>query len=102
MSAERRYSLRRLRAGDYLLPGNDGQTLWRIASYQDGPSHGLDWPRDRTLWGAWKYTGRIDWQQDMTADRFAELLDWNDWEPWDTGHETRREAIAGAIKESDR
>jgi hypothetical protein len=32
---ERRFQMTRLRAGDYLLPDNDGRTLWRIARYEE-------------------------------------------------------------------
>jgi hypothetical protein len=50
-SVERRYALRKIAAGDYLLLSNDRQTLWRLNRYQDGPSYGLeDMPRDRWFW----------------------------------------------------
>jgi hypothetical protein len=96
--AERRYSLTKLGPGDYLLPSNDGETLWRIATYTDGPSFGLDdWPRDRTFWGAWRYDGRMRWREGV--DDPEALLDCNDWSgPVDTYLATRREAIAGALK----
>lgn len=101
IATERKHSLTRIAKGDYLLPSNDGKTLWRITTYEDGPSHGLDdWPRDRTFWGAWRYIGRIDWHGDMGLDAWEELAgDWNDWSgPWDSYLETRREAIESALK----
>jgi hypothetical protein len=51
----RRHALRRLGPGDYLLVSNDGRGLYRIRRYVDGPSGGLDWPRDRKFWGADKW-----------------------------------------------
>jgi len=70
---QRKYQLRRLRKGDYLLPGNDGKTLWRIHRYMDGPSSGLDIPRDRYFWclDRWKlgindFAWTIEHQDDMT------------------------------------
>ena len=34
-TAERKYALIKILAGDYLLPGNDAHTLWRIRRYQE-------------------------------------------------------------------
>jgi len=46
MTTARKYVMTRIDKGDYLLPSNDGETLWRIRQYMDGPSWGLlDWPR---------------------------------------------------------
>jgi hypothetical protein len=37
MAVERKYAMVRLGAGDYLLPSNDAQTMWRISKYwEDG------------------------------------------------------------------
>ena len=53
----RRFALRRLRAGDWLLLSNDGRILWRFVRSMDGPSGGLDWARDRYFWEVWSYRG---------------------------------------------
>lgn len=94
----RSYRMIRLGKGDYLLPSNDAQTLWRVATYEDGPSHGVeDWPRDVRLWGLWKWDGGMP-----TVDQVAAALDealWSDrWEFWEGGYETRKAAIEGALK----
>lgn len=48
---ERFYALSKIAAGDWLMPSNDAQTLWRFTRYTDGPSLGLmDWPTDRDVW----------------------------------------------------
>ena len=86
---ERKYVLTKVAAGDYLLPSNDGQTIFRLRRYEDGPSHGLeDWPRDREFWGVWKWTGLVtrygpapdpdqwDWEfQEGLMDKRGEAID---------------------------
>lgn len=94
----RTHRMIRLGKGDYLLPSNDAQTLWRIATYEDGPSHGVvDWPKDITLWGIWKWDGGMP-----TVDQVAAALDeglWTDrWEFWEGGYRKRSDAIEGALK----
>jgi hypothetical protein len=88
---ERKYHLTRVRAGDYLLPSNDGLTIWRIQKYEDGPSHGLDWPQDKMLWGIWRW---------RYTDPEKYVLDTEDHDAWSLcadGYSTRKEAIDGAI-----
>lgn len=92
---ERKYVLTRIAKGDYLLPSNDGRTLWRLRIYEDGPTHGLeDWPRDRTFWGLWKLTSHFDGTLDPDT-----LDDWGRWEPWDEYLPTRAAAIKSALRE---
>lgn len=91
MASERKYALSRVAAGDYLLPSNDGRTIWRIARYMDGPSGGLEIPRDRDFWGVWK------WHQSIGVGTYVDVEDWNRWEACDLGYMTRAEAINAAI-----
>jgi hypothetical protein len=93
---ERKYALTRVATGDYLLPSNDLRTLWRIRSYVDGPSFGLDdWPRDKTLWQVGRWTGDTD--QGSFIDT---SLDDHRWEGVADGFATRREAIDYALSKS--
>jgi hypothetical protein len=95
VSSERKYVMTRVGRGDYLLPGNDGTTLWRLRTYEDGPSHGLDWPRDLTFWGIWK------WDRSLVADSDLDTVDPGDWDRWEHvegQYESRREAIDAALK----
>jgi hypothetical protein len=90
----RKYALTRVATGDYIFPSNDGKTIWRVAKYEDGPSHGLDeMPRDRELWGLWKWREPIGLQSP-----YVDTGDWNRWEFWEGWHETRQEAIDAALK----
>lgn len=59
---ERQFALIKLSKGDYLLPGNDAKTLYRLHSYIDGPSGGLDpeqFPTDQTYWVVRKWHREI-------------------------------------------
>lgn len=97
---ERTYQMTRLSAGDYLLPANDGKTLWRVAKYSDGPSHGLDWPSDREVWGAWRLQGTADDLQRAIdlGDESAEYLGSDLWGLEVSLCETREQAIQGALE----
>lgn len=81
--------------GDYLLPSNDGATLWRIYSYTDGPSCGLDpevFPMDFTAWALRRWTGSGGLQAPV------DIEDWDRWEEVAVGLKTRAAAIAEALR----
>jgi hypothetical protein len=93
--AERKYAMTKLEAGDYLLPSNDGETIFRIHRYVDGPSFGLlDWPRDKELWGAYRWEPRRKGEMPETAE---DLDDWDLWGTVATTCETRKAAIDAAL-----
>lgn len=96
MSVERRYRMTRVRAGCYLLPSNDGETIYRIESYIDGPSMGIEeWPRDIKLWGYWKWIGpKNPWNMHPDDDP----LDYRYWDQAPGIFNTRREAIEAALQ----
>lgn len=95
---QRKYVLTKIGPGDYLLPSNDdGERIWRIAKYVDGPSHGLEeWSRDREVWGL--YTSSLLNNSHGQLDRRAMDLDWAEWEMEDGAFETRQEAIDAAMR----
>ena len=93
----RRYSMTRIRDGDYLLPSNDAQTLWRITRYtEDGsaawvdPDNGSEHPIVGIFWSAAKYNGSLDRLPD-------DLTDWEHWDHWSDMHRTRREAVVEIV-----
>ncbi|MFZ2049779.1 MAG: hypothetical protein WAU69_02460 [Solirubrobacteraceae bacterium] len=90
MSAQRKYALTKIGAGDYVFPANDKKTVWRIMVYEDGSSHGVEsMSRDRMFWGVWKWNGDA---------QTLELDATYGWEMMDSGYETRRDAIQAALR----
>jgi hypothetical protein len=91
----RKYAMTKVTRGDYLLPSNDGETIWRIHSYKDGPSCGLDpkvFPTDFTAWALRMWTGSGGLQASL------DLEDWDRWRQVAVGLKTRADAIAEALR----
>ena len=86
---ERKFAMRRLKAGDYLLPSNDGRTIWRIATYhEDGSAQRNDGTAvTGTFWGVWRYVGRGTVDPD----------EWNDFDMFDGSLKSRAEAVETAL-----
>lgn len=94
MSEKRKYAMSKgAGPGDWLQLSNDGKTLWRIRRYEDGPSHGLEgWPRDKEIWGMWKWLGKIEPGASM------DLEDKGQWDFWEGFCESRKEAVKRALE----
>lgn len=80
--ADRKFVLIRVARGDYIVPSNDGLTLYRIARYDDpeaevGPKYG---------WGVHTCS-----RHSFDSATFA--LDWECWTYHEAGFKTRAEAI---------
>lgn len=88
LPVERKYALTKIKRGDYLLPSNDGKTIWRLCTYEDGVEQGLDHDLG-TVWGVWKWEGSGD-----TIDP----QDWDRWGMYESSLATRAEAIEAALK----
>lgn len=100
---QRKYRMIRLSAGDYLLPGNDGETIFRIAKYvEDGT---LETGDGETItgefWAAWR------WPRPRTAlaredygygHGYDPLEDWDAWHMIEDQFRTRQEAIDAALE----
>lgn len=103
---ERRYAYQRIAPGLVLLPGNDGETLFAIARYVDGPSLGLeDEPRDFQAWGWGRVPAdayeRIRALSEHDPERAVdELREWGADNRWPR-HKTMREAMADALARAD-
>ena len=90
---KRKYALIRIAKGDYLLPSNDAQTIWRIRRYVDGPSSGImDWPSDREVWGLWR------WEGDLRQSDYVDTEDLERWELVGGALRTRADAIEEALR----
>lgn len=97
--AERRYAMIRVRAGDYLLPSNDTQTLWRITSYaEDGTLvHVLPDGSERVVLGTFWQTAKCN-RRDWLDLNDYDMLDWDHWDHWAMGFRTRRAAVEDALR----
>jgi hypothetical protein len=96
-TVERKFVLTRLEGGDYLLPGNSGETLWRIARGQEEAESG----RMFSCWQVWRAPARI--VQRMRAGTMGvEDLEWSEWECWESFCKTREEAVQSALREDAR
>ncbi len=77
------YTMTRLGKGDYLLPSNDAQTLWRLYRWEEG-------------WNLWRWDGGFPTLDSINAA--LEMDDWSRWECWSGPFATRAEAIRDAIR----
>jgi hypothetical protein len=75
---DRLYALTKVRRGDYLLPANDGQSLWRIAR-DEGEG-----------WSLWRW-----------ADAVTEPIDTDDWSRWEC-LEARLDSRGEGVREAMR
>lgn len=91
-TTKRKYALTKVAPGDYLLPSNDAQTVWRIRRYTDGPSAGLDLPRDREFWGVWR------WENSVGIGGAVDIEAWDRWFFHEGLFDTRSEAIDAAMQ----
>lgn len=90
VAIKRKYVLSKVTKGDYLLPSNDAKTVWRIRSYVDGPSSGIeDWPKDITVWGVWRWMGELPYVDVENVER---------WQMVSGPHMKQGEAIEEAMK----
>jgi hypothetical protein len=100
-----------LDAGDYLLPSNDRQTLWRIRSYWENGSatyvdaRGKEREIRGTFWSTWKYLGGTHDDFLASVERMVDFEEFREslrderlWREWSSGFKTRRDAIEDALR----
>jgi hypothetical protein len=93
----RKYALMKVQSGDYLLPDNDGEHLWRVRSYVDGSALGLDVSyTHRTFWAAYRFFGTFD---EFVQDPERFLNDDTYWRVFEQFQPARRYCIE-AIEET--
>jgi len=78
---ERRYVMTKVGSGDYLLPSNDGLTIWRIAR-DEGEG-----------WSLWRWSGET-----RPGVPIGDPYDWSKWELREQGHDSRRNAVDAAMR----
>lgn len=102
---EQKYAMTRVQAGDYLLPSNDGKTLWRLSTYdEDGSAYWVDRSSGKEtkvvgkFWSAWRFNGTIDEAESLLHSADPELLlEWDRWIESATALSTRKEALEYAL-----
>ena len=105
---ERKYAMTRLGRGDYLLPSNDAQTLWRVYAYEeDGsatyqtefiPGKGPSGP-ERVLRGRfWALARRPMPEMGFLV---SDLFEWDDWQFWAGPLQSREQAIRYALSHEE-
>jgi hypothetical protein len=89
----RKWALTKLDSGDYICPSNNGLTLYRFSSYQDGSDYGLTdvGYRSRTWW-------RLRTIPRYIAETRIGYMDADEL-PWDDIgiYESRKEALAAVF-----
>lgn len=82
--SDRVYTMTKVGPGDYLLPGNDGRRLYRIARYQE---------EGRRPWGVWEWDGPVGPGAYLDTS-------WTDtrWRMVDSEHETRASAVREVVR----
>jgi hypothetical protein len=94
VAEERKYPLVRLGPGDYLLLGNDGETLWRIYAYcEDGSLESGGKTVVGRVWATSKYARPVRTQEDV--ERVT--LEWDHWQHWAGPFTRRSEAVDDAF-----
>lgn len=104
---ERVYAMIRVRAGLWLLPSNDGQTIWRLSSYEE---HGdAQWQGEDGRWheikGTFWEVARMPMEtmQKLVDDRFTDddaILYSEEWSSYSSCLPTRKAAIEEALSAS--
>jgi hypothetical protein len=85
---ERKWALRKLTSGDYVLPSNDETKLWRIVK---GEAFANDDGSFKDGWILYRFDGHFD------GFFYPEMTDFDRWEHWGSVV-TRNEAIAEAMR----
>lgn len=95
-STERKYALRKLSQGDYLLPSNDRHTFWRICIGEEANENDVGKPH--RIWELWRWIGTPD-PEAVALSIVEDHSSWtNHWECCSFGLPTRADAIKEAMR----
>ena len=103
LETPRKFALTKIAEGDYLLPSNDGMTIWRLRKYfEDGSAEVELWSGKRKrltgqYWSVHRYVGprRFGQGRFPVAD---DVADWSNWQTFDSVLRTRQDAIRAALR----
>ena len=99
---ERKYALTRVTSGDYIVPSNDGATLWRISRYTEDGSlsrwetneRGEAVGKGKVVLGQfWMISTYIDPLRRQPENLPDDFLDWSYWTTWESLLPSRGEAL---------
>jgi hypothetical protein len=98
--AERHFRMIRVASGDWILPGNDGKTLYRLQRYEE--SGDAFWTlrgvKQKKIvgwfWAAYEYDRKIASDADLVDD----MLEWDHWTCVASTMKTRKEAIESVVR----
>jgi hypothetical protein len=98
--AERTHKLRKIESGDYLLPDDYTQTLWRIHRYRGLSTGGRRGLVKVQRWGIWRYKEPLDGDGAIKRWEHPALVKegWSSWKRGKDGCSTRTEAIRAALR----
>jgi hypothetical protein len=92
---ERTYALTKVRSGDWLLPSNDGEVVWRIRKYwEDGSAVRGTWPNEKPIYGEFWWVCWAPMSEVEGRDPRSDDVRWRDWS---SSHRTRGDAIEEAL-----
>jgi hypothetical protein len=103
-AVERKYQMVRVGAGDYLLPSNDGLTLWRIHRYHENGSLEISVGDGKTkkVVGDFWACHRMPMPDPDDPAKWPgdeELTEWpGAWKEYAWGYVKRQDAITDALK----
>ena len=102
--SERNYAMIRVGAGDWMLPSNDAQTMWRLAAYEED---GSAWRTDEQgrehqivgrFWSVYRMTmSKLQALVNSPVTDDEDILDFSEWEHWAGGFGSRKAAIEEAL-----
>ena len=97
--AERKHELRKIGSGDYLLPDDGKQVLWRVHRYGDLAAGGWRGMVEVQCWAIWRYKEPLDGDGAIKRWEHPALVKegWDGWQRVGAGRSTRTEAIQAAL-----
>lgn len=96
---QRKYALIKIKTGDYLLPGNDGRTLWRLAKGEQPiwSDDGVLLDGSSPVWELFRWRELIPTEVNYLVWEGPPIDNWEAWEYTEAG-DTRQEILDRALE----